>query len=126
MRPALLAILLTLLAGSGYAQDAPSTAANAADQAKQADAASDTSKAQPVAASDNEKEMKIPPGFKAKKRGNKTVYCTKGSAIGTRFVTETCYDETQMRDYIQAREQNQIDLDRSRAVCATASVCSFQ
>ena len=26
----------------------------------------------------------------------------------------------------QAREQNQIDLDRSRAVCATASVCSFQ
>jgi hypothetical protein len=109
MRLVFLAILLTLVAEIAYAQDAPAPAANAANQEKLADKASDASKTQPVATS-----------------GNKTVYCTKGSAIGTRFVTETCYDETQMRDYIQAREQNQIDLDRSRAVCATASVCSFQ
>jgi len=126
MRLVFLAVLLTLVAEIAYSQDAPAPAANTANQEKLADKASDASKPQPVATSEKEEEFKIPPGFKAKKRGNKTVYCTKGSAIGTRFVTETCYDETQMRDYIQAREQNQIDLDRSRAVCATASVCSFQ
>lgn len=126
MRIAFLAILLTLVAENAYAQDVPSTTGNTADQAKQSDEATDAPKPQPVAASGEGKEMTIPPGFKVKKRGNKVLYCTKGSAIGTRFVTETCYDEAGMRDYLLAREQGQTDFERSRSVCATASVCSFQ
>ncbi len=123
---AFVAVLLTLVGGNVYAQDAPSATVNTADQAKQSDVAKDTPQPQAVAAAGEQKELKIPPGFKVKKRGNKMLYCTKGSAIGTRFVTETCYDEAGMRDYLLAREQGQIDLERSRAVCATASVCSFQ
>ncbi len=126
MRLACLAVLLTLLAGSVFAQDAPSPTSNTADQAKQSDRVKDAPQPPTAAASGKGEELKAPPGFKIKKRGNKVLYCTKGSAIGTRFVTETCYDEAGMRDYLLARDQGQTDFERSRAVCATASVCSFQ
>jgi len=129
MRLVFLAILLTLVAEIAYAQDAPSPAANTSDQAKPSDEAteeaSDAPKPQPVAASEEAGEIKVPPGFKIKKRGDKMLYCTKGSTIGTRFVTETCYDEQRMRDYLLAREQGQIDFERGRSVCATSLVCTF-
>jgi hypothetical protein len=118
--------MLTFVAGIVHAQDAPSTAANTADQTAQSDTAKVAPQPQQAAASDDKDELKPPPGFKVKKRGDKMLYCTKGAEIGTRFVTETCYDEEKMRQYLLARDQNQDDLARSRAVCATASVCSFQ
>lgn len=42
-------------------------------------------------------EFKPPPGFRTKKRGDIVLYCIKDSTVGTRFKTEKCYDEAQMR-----------------------------
>ena len=45
-------------------------------------------------------EFKPPPGFLTKKRGELVVYCKKDRETGTRFVTEKCLDEAQMREYL--------------------------
>jgi len=71
-----------------------------------------------------ESEFKPPPGYKAKKRGDVTLYCTRGKATGTRFQTESCYDEAQLRDYLLAREQYNRDFDRTRAICANPAMCA--
>lgn len=89
----------------------------ASDQAE-SKAAADASEEVPV--------LTLPPGFKAKKRGDVTLYCTKGNATGTRFQTESCYDEAQLRDYLLAGEQNDREFDRTRAICTNPSVCAPQ
>jgi hypothetical protein len=71
------------------------------------------------------KEFKPPPGFKTKKRGELVLYCIKDSTIGTRFKTEKCYDEGQVRDYLIAQQENKRDIDRIRSTCSisTGDVC---
>lgn len=70
--------------------------------------------------------FKPPPGFKTKKRGEIVLYCMKDSTVGTRFKTEKCYNEDQLREYMLALEIQKRDIDRIRSTCATASVCAPQ
>ncbi len=42
----------------------------------------------------------------------------RDSTVGTRFKTEKCYDEAQMRDYLVARHENKRDIDRVRNICS--------
>jgi hypothetical protein len=70
-------------------------------------------------AGEAEKEFRPPPGFKTKKRGNLVLYCMRDSTVGTRFKTEKCYDEAQLRDYLIAREENKRDMDRVRSTCSS-------
>lgn len=78
------------------------------------------------AAGDKDEEFKPPPGFKTKKRGEIVLYCMKDSTVGTRFKTEKCYDEEQMRDYLLALEVQKRDIDRIRSTCSSAAVCAPQ
>lgn len=71
-----------------------------------------------TAAAEEEKEFKIPPGFRKKQRGKHTVYCRKEVVMGTRFDTEKCYDEAGLKEYVRAQRENQADLDRARRICA--------
>jgi hypothetical protein len=66
-----------------------------------------------------EKEFKPPPGFKTKKRGKLVLYCMQDSTVGTRFKTEKCYDEAQLRDYLIAQAENKRDMDRVRSTCSS-------
>src|SRR5262245_10627113 len=68
-----------------------------------------------------EKEFKPPVGFLPKKRGAVVLYCKKDSTIGTRFQSEKCYSEAQMRDYIVAQQENKRDIDRIRNTCSTGA-----
>jgi hypothetical protein len=68
-----------------------------------------------------EAEFKPPPGFKTKKRGQLVVYCIRDSTVGTRFKTEKCYDEAQMRDYLTAQQENKRDIERVRNTCSTGT-----
>lgn len=121
MRDVIWIVLISLLAAS-----APGYAGAAGDETSTTDQATD--KVQPAASADATKpdELQLPPGFKVKKRGDVTLYCLKGKATGTRFQTEACYDEDQLRDYLLAREQNNRDFDQARSVCQTASVCRVE
>jgi len=66
-------------------------------------------------------EFKPPPGFKTKKRGELVLYCMKDSTVGTRFQTEKCFSEDQMRDYLIAQQENKRDIDRVRSTCSSGA-----
>lgn len=110
-----------LVLWSGLASSQESAIGN---ETPTADQAADKVETKSVADAKEEEEFKPPPGYKTKKRGKITLYCIQDSTVGTRFKTEKCYDEAQMRDVILAREQNNRDFDRSRATCSNAAVCA--
>ncbi|MBX3704809.1 MAG: hypothetical protein KF822_13630 [Steroidobacteraceae bacterium] len=99
------------------------TASAIADEKATVEQGADRAAPQADAAAAGKKEFQPPPGFKPKKFGDKLLYCKKDASIGTRFRSEKCFDEAQMRDFILAQEQSNRDFDRARAVCATPSVC---
>jgi hypothetical protein len=120
MRSMMWAALMMLLIGPALAQESPPTTG---DQASRPEQAQDRTEAETVAAA-KEEEFKPPPGYLKKKRGNKVLYCKKSTAIGTRFATEKCYDEAQIRDVELMREQNNRDFDQRRAICSNPAVCA--
>jgi len=67
--------------------------------------------------------IRLPPGFKVKKRGKFTLYCKTDTPLGTRFKSETCYDEPNMRAYMLALLENKVDVDRVRNICSNPCVC---
>lgn len=98
-----------------------------ASEQAEAEPAADKSESRAVAeAQPGDEEFKPPPGFKTKKRGKHVLYCIRDSTVGTRFKTEKCYDEEQMKAYMLAREQNNRDFDQRRAICSNPAVCAPQ
>lgn len=67
--------------------------------------------------------LKLPPGFREKKRGKYTVYCRKDTAMGSRFASEKCYDEQGLRDYIADQRENQKQVDQMRRICGSMDAC---
>jgi hypothetical protein len=111
------ALALTGAMGISFAADAAvGEEAPAADQPSEVKATAAAATKDPAAA-----EFKPPPGFKVKKRGELILYCMRDSTVGTRFKTEKCYDEAQLRDYIVAQEENKRDIDRVRNTCSTGT-----
>jgi hypothetical protein len=76
-----------------------------------------------AAAAAEPEEIRLPPGFKPRKRGKFTLYCKTDTAIGTRFKSETCLDADQIRDYLIAMQENKSDIDRIRATCSNLCTC---
>ena len=124
MSKLMFAFALCFVTASTFAQaPAAGDETPAADQSKAATAASQAAATEAAAV---EKEFKPPVGFIPKKRGALVLYCKKDSTIGTRFQTEKCYSEAQVRDYIIAQQENKRDIDRVRSTCSSgvAEVCS--
>jgi hypothetical protein len=69
------------------------------------------------------KELKLPPGWRKKKRGKFILFCKNEAPMGTRLESETCYDEDGMRNYILAMEENKGDIDRIRSTCSNICTC---
>ena len=92
-----------------------------ATNAEPAQAPPAASAAVPTKATVAETEFKPPPGFKTKRRGKLVVYCIKDSTVGTRFQTEKCYDQAQMRDYLAAQQEQKRDIERVRNTCSTGT-----
>ncbi len=127
MRALILAVVFPMLAATASAEEASGAVAEeASGKAQEQVSSQEQATAKEPAKAEAEEEFKIPPGFKAKKRGKHTVYCIKTQSIGTRFENETCYDEEGLKDYLLAREQNRAEFERARAVCVTSAVCAPQ
>ena len=114
-------VALTVAAFAAPAQDP-----KPADPATTPEPASANALAPPAAAADQKKDeaFKPPPGFMTKKRGELVLYCKKDATLGTRFKTEKCYDETQLREYMLALEQQKLDVDRIRGTCGGGDACA--
>ncbi len=110
-------IFFSLAAGMAAAQDSA-----VSDEKPTADQASEKAEASSTATTaEATKEFKPPLGFATKKRGKLVLYCKKDSTIGTRFRTEKCYSEDQVRDYIIAQQENKRDIDRIRSTCSSGA-----
>ena len=108
---------LGLTAQGALAQDS-----GVADETPAADQASEKVESKSIAAAtEQEKEFKPPMGFQTKKRGELTLYCKKETTVGTRFRTEKCYSEDQVRDYILTQRELKRNIDRIRNTCGSGS-----
>lgn len=109
----IVSLAATVALGLPSADDTPASAEK--KQPAEAEAAADLDK-MPL-------EKRLPPGFKVKKRGKFTLYCKSDTPLGTRFKSETCYDEPNMRAYMLALQENKVDVDRIRNICSNPCAC---
>lgn len=79
-----------------------------------------------VAETTGKKEFKPPNGFQTKTRSGETLYCKKDSAIGTRFSTEKCYNEAQLREHMEILEHEMRNLEQMRTYCSDPSRCQSE
>jgi hypothetical protein len=114
---AVLAIVLVGFAAPSAVSADPPSADPPKPEAPKADAAADAK------AADASQELKLPPGWKKKKRGKFILYCKKEAPLGTRIKADTCYDEENMRNYILALEEGKADVDRIRSTCSSLCAC---
>jgi hypothetical protein len=108
-------VSLSLAAAAGL-----EAGAAAADEAKPAEAPT-----QVAAATEKSEPVKLPPGFKQKKRGKFIVYCRNEAPLGSRISQESCFDEAQMRDYLIALQETKGNVDRIRATCSNLCTCGM-
>jgi hypothetical protein len=120
MRGMMLAVLMAFVAGPAFAADSDSAIGNETPTAEQAQ---DKAESEATEEAKPEEPFKVPVGYQAKKRGQKTMYCKKAIESGTRFSQEKCYSEEQLRAQEAEREQEQVNFDQNRKVCATVESC---
>ncbi|MFZ2508645.1 MAG: hypothetical protein WAW79_09270 [Steroidobacteraceae bacterium] len=71
-----------------------------------------------------DKSFRIPPGYRTKTRGDKTVYCRKAAELGSRFKVEKCFSEEQLKIELERIQMEKEEFERGRRQCVTASVCA--
>ena len=112
MRGVTLVVLLGLATPLAFAegmQEGPEKVATAAETAD------DEAK--------EESEFKVPAGFRARKLGERTVYCRKDVTSGSRFSSEKCYTETQLAEAERQKEEARREVGKSRAICSADGAC---
>ena len=120
MRSWMLMLLITFAVAPALAQEShrassnETPAADAAPVKPDADAAADVKE---------DKPFKIPPGFRTKTRGDKTVYCRKETISGPRFGTEACFTEEQLVQKAAENEAARQELERSLRTCSNEAAC---
>ncbi len=123
MRSMILMALLTMAAGSAFAQ---SSALATSNETPATDAAPVKPDGDAAAEIREEKPFRIPPGFRTKTRGDKTMYCRKETISGSRFGSEKCYTEEQLEAIAERNEAQRQEIEKSRRVCASDSTCGNQ
>jgi hypothetical protein len=123
MRRMILMALLALAAGPAFAQSSVLATSN---ETPAADAAPVKPDGDALAEVKEDKPFKIPPGFRTKTRGDKTMYCRKETVSGSRFGKEQCYTEEQLVTIAERNEAQRQEIERSRRVCASDASCGSQ
>lgn len=90
-----------------------SFAAEAEEPVAKSEAPQTTAKAEPDAETTG--ELKPPPGFRPKKRGDGVVYCRKEIVLGSRFPAEKCYDQAGLRELRLVELERTEMLERMKA-----------
>jgi len=113
-------IALTMVPALGWA--APSAISN---ETVTTEPAQDKAESPTAAEARLDEKFTPPPGFREKKRGKKTVYCRKNLESGTRFASESCYDEEQLRAIERERELGKTAFDQARRLtCSNPDYCA--
>ena len=62
--------------------------------------------------------FKPPSGYKQKKLGANTVYCKKDTLLGSRFPTEFCFTEDELKEIERRGEDMRLNKQKQSQVCA--------
>ena len=114
------AVAMMAWCGVALAQDPDSAIGN---ETPAADQAQDKAESATAAEATAPEVFTPPPGYKARKRGKKVVYCKKNMESGTRFASERSYDEAQLKSMETARQEDQTRFDQARKVCPGLDTC---
>jgi hypothetical protein len=120
MRSWMLVLLIAFVATPALSQEPRNSASN---ETPAADAAPVKPDPDAVTEVKEDKPFKIPPGFRTKTRGEKTVYCRSDTVSGSRFAKEQCFTEEQLKQKAAENEAARQELERSLRVCSTSSTC---
>jgi hypothetical protein len=63
-----------------------------------------------------------PAGYQKKTKGSTTVYCRSDTPVGTRFATQYCYTQAELKRMEESRANVRQEVDRARRTC-TGSGC---
>jgi len=61
--------------------------------------------------------FRAPAGYKRKQQGETTVYCKRETRVGTRFPTEYCFTEEQLRRIENSAASMRNDFSRQQRTC---------
>ncbi len=120
MRYVMLILLSSLLAMPALTADSDNAIGNETVTADQAQDKAETDTADEAKAPE---PFKVPLGYRQKTKGKRIVYCKKETEPGTRFSSERCYDEVQLRAMETARQQEQAAIEQSRKTCSNQEAC---
>ena len=120
MRGLMAAVAMMAWCGVALAQDPDSAIGN---ETLTADQAQDKAESATAVEATALEVFTPPPGYKARKRGKKVVYCKKNMESGTRFASERCYDEAQLKSMETARQEDQTRFEQSRKICSNLEAC---
>ncbi len=120
MRSWMLMLLIAFAAAPALAQDAYKSTSN---ETPAADAPPVKPDPEAVTEVKEDKPFKIPPGFRTKTRGEKTVYCRSDTVSGSRFAKEQCFTEEQLKQKAAENEAARQEVERSLRVCSNAATC---
>ena len=131
MRAALLTTVLLMATAMACADEpaAPATATQTkpTEETKPAEQATAvTSDAQPAATAklDMVKAFRPPAGYRPKRVNGEQVWCAKLVVLGSKFPTEDCRNEAELRELIRTRESMRTDIEQRTRVCASAGGCA--
>ena len=68
-----------------------------------------------------EKRFHAPAGYKAKTRNGQTVYCKNIATTGSRFETETCMTDAELRQLEQQADADRQMFRKNQTICAGGS-----
>ena len=110
-------IALTMLAGCASQEPAKESLKPAQAAAQPAPAAA------PMAlANEKTRKFSVPSGYKSRGKGALIVYCRKDTILGSRFPTESCYTEAQIRELEASAAVTRREVDKG-AICGGSAGC---
>ena len=103
--------------------EATKTEAAAAPSDESAKPAAAESATAAITPAEEDKEFKVPPGYRAKRVNGQQVYCTKIVVLGSRFSKEDCRTEGQLRDLEAQKASMRGEMEQRNRVCGGGSDC---
>lgn len=119
-----LILFVAFIAGCASQPQTPKTTAPQAMPAPATTAAPAATPQPEAKVADATTTYRPPSGYKQKKLGSNTVYCKKDTTLGTRFPTEMCFTEDELKEMQRRGEDMRTNKQKVSGLCGgVAGAC---
>lgn len=116
-----LVLLMAFIAGCAAEPQTPKTTAPQAAPAPATTAAPAAAPQAEAKVADATATYHPPSGYKQKKLGSNTVYCKKDTTLGSRFPTEFCFTEDELKDMERRGDDMRTNKQKVSGLCGGAA-----